>query len=123
MTNPLQAAAKPGTTIGPVAKLGSVAKLGPVAVVSALAQLSGWQLTGDGPSIAIEKTYSFSNYRETIFFVNAVAYIAEQLEHHPDLSVHYSRCVVRLSTHDAAGLTRADFDSATRIDALMAPAA
>jgi 4a-hydroxytetrahydrobiopterin dehydratase len=98
-------------------------KLGPVAVVSALAQLTGWQLTGDGPSIAIEKTYSFASYRETIFFVNAVAFIAEQLNHHPDLSVHHSRCVVRFSTHDAAGLTRADFDSAARIDALIPPAA
>lgn len=105
MTTPLQAAVK----------------LGPVAVVSALAQLTGWQLTGDGPSIAIEKIFPFASYRETIFFVNAVAFIAEQLNHHPDLSVHHSRCVVRLSTHDAAGLTRLDFDCAARIDALMAP--
>lgn len=89
-------------------------------VVAKLAQLDGWSLTGDGANVAIEKTYRFANYHETIAFVNAVAFIAHTEDHHPDLSVHYDRCVVRLNTHDVAGLSASDFDCATRFDALLA---
>lgn len=89
-------------------------------VVAKLAQFDGWSLTGDGANVAIEKTYRFANYHETIAFVNAVAFIAHTEDHHPDLSVHYDRCVVRLNTHDVAGLSASDFDCATRFDALLA---
>jgi len=65
--------------------------LGPTQVVSGLAALDGWQLTGDGPDVGIEKTYRFANYHETMSFVNAVAFIAHVHDHHPDLSVHYGR--------------------------------
>ena len=89
-------------------------------VVAKLAQLEGWSLHGDGASVAIEKTYRFANYFETIAFVNAVAFVAHAEEHHPDLSVHYDRCVVRLNTHDVGGLSSSDFECATRFDALLA---
>ncbi len=89
-------------------------------VVSRLAAVTGWQLTGDGENIAIEKTFTFANYHETISFVNAVAFIANAQDHHPDLSVHYNRCVVRFNTHDVKGLSETDFDCAARIDALLA---
>lgn len=89
-------------------------------VVAKLAQLEGWSLSGDGAQVAIEKTYRFANYHETIAFVNAVAFIAHTEDHHPDLSVHYDRCVVRLNTHDVGGLSASDFDCATRFDALLA---
>jgi 4a-hydroxytetrahydrobiopterin dehydratase len=85
-----------------------------------LAQLEGWSLHGDGASVAIEKTYRFANYFETIAFVNAVAFVAHAEDHHPDLSVHYDRCVVRLNTHDVGGLSSSDFECATRFDALLA---
>lgn len=94
--------------------------LNPTEVVSRLATVIGWQLTGDGENVAIEKTYTFANYCETISFVNAVAFIANAQDHHPDLSVHYSRCVVRFNTHDVKGLSETDFDCATQIDALLA---
>ena len=94
--------------------------LNPTEVVSRLATAQGWQLTGDGEKVAIEKTYSFANYDETISFVNAVAFIANAQDHHPDLSVHYSRCVVRFNTHDVKGLSETDFECAARIDALLA---
>jgi 4a-hydroxytetrahydrobiopterin dehydratase len=94
--------------------------LKPTEVVSRLAAAPGWQLTGDGEDVAIEKTYSFANYYETISFVNAVAFIANAQDHHPDLSVHYNRCVVRFNTHDVKGLSETDFDSASQIDALLA---
>ena len=90
-------------------------------IVAKLVDLPGWQLSGDGADVAIEKTYRFSNYHETMAFVNAVAFIAHAQDHHPDLSVHYGRCVVRLNTHDVAGISATDIDCATRIDALLAP--
>lgn len=90
-------------------------------IVAKLVDLPGWQLSGDGADVAIEKTYRFDNYHETMAFVNAVAFIAHAQDHHPDLSVHYGRCVVRLNTHDVAGISATDIDCATRIDALLAP--
>ncbi|WP_312843229.1 4a-hydroxytetrahydrobiopterin dehydratase [Diaphorobacter nitroreducens] len=90
-------------------------------IAAKLVDLPGWQLSGDGADVAIEKTYRFANYHETMAFVNAVAFIAHVQDHHPDLSVHYGRCVVRLNTHDVAGISATDIDCATRIDALLAP--
>jgi 4a-hydroxytetrahydrobiopterin dehydratase len=89
-------------------------------IVTRLGACPGWKLTGDGADVAIEKTYTFGNYYETISFVNAVAFIANAQDHHPDLSVHYSRCVVRFNTHDVQGLSETDFECATQVDALLA---
>jgi len=89
-------------------------------VVANLAKLEGWSLSGDGANVAIEKTYHFANYYETISFVNALAFIANAQDHHPDLSVHYNRCVVRLNTHDVHGISSTDFECATQFDALVA---
>ena len=89
-------------------------------IVAKLAELQGWQLAGDGSDVAIEKTFRFADYHETMAFVNAVAFIAHAQDHHPDLSVHYNRCVVRFSTHDVGGISATDIDCATRVDALLA---
>jgi 4a-hydroxytetrahydrobiopterin dehydratase len=89
-------------------------------IVASLARIEGWTLSGDGADVAIEKTYRFANYYETISFVNAVAFIANAQDHHPDLSVHYNRCVVRFNTHDVQGISATDFDCAAQIDALLA---
>jgi 4a-hydroxytetrahydrobiopterin dehydratase len=91
-----------------------------VEIVSRLVATPGWKLTGDGADVAIEKSYSFANYYETISFVNAVAFIANAQDHHPDLSVHYNRCVVRFNTHDVKGLSDTDFECAAQVDALLA---
>ena len=87
-------------------------------IVANLVKIEGWKLTGDGSSVAIEKTFNFKNYYQTMAFVNAVAFIAHVQDHHPDLSVHYGRCVVRFNTHDVGGLSVTDFDCATRVEAL-----
>jgi 4a-hydroxytetrahydrobiopterin dehydratase len=89
-------------------------------IVAHLAKLEGWTLNGDGTAVAIEKTFAFANYYQTISFVNAVAFIAHEQDHHPDLSVHFNRCVVRFNTHAVSGISIADFDSAARVDALLA---
>lgn len=85
-------------------------------IAARLAALDGW--TRDGKTIV--KTYHFTNYHETMAFVNASAWIAHRADHHPDLEVGYNRCVVRYSTHSAGGLTDKDFACAARLDALFA---
>ena len=87
-------------------------------IVASLAKLEGWTLAGDGTDIAIEKSYRFTHYAQTMAFVNAVAWLAESRQHHPDLQVHYGACRVQWRTHDAPGLTRLDFDCAAAVDAL-----
>ncbi len=77
--------------------------------------LPGWtQKAG-----AIEKTFAFANYHETMAFVNAVAFIAHREDHHPDLGVHYNRCTVTYSTHSAGGVTQNDLICAARVESLF----
>jgi 4a-hydroxytetrahydrobiopterin dehydratase len=83
---------------------------------SALAALPGWTRTG----LRIEKTFRFADYYRTMAFVNAVASIAHREDHHPDLEVHYDRCVVAWSTHSAGGITQNDLICAARVDAIVA---
>lgn len=90
-------------------------------IVAKLAEIPGWTLNGDGSNVAIQKTFFFTNYLETMSFVNAVAFIAERYEHHPDMSVHYNRCIVRFNTHDVNGITITDIECATEVDALVKP--
>jgi 4a-hydroxytetrahydrobiopterin dehydratase len=94
--------------------------LAPTEIVKRLADRPGWKLCGDGADVAIERTFTFADYYETIAFVNALALVAHQLDHHPDLSVHYNRCVVRFHTHALQGITETDFECAGRADALLA---
>lgn len=94
--------------------------LTPTEIVRRLADLPGWKLSGDGAEVALERTYRFADYHETIAFVNALAFIAHTLDHHPDLSVHYNRCVVRFNTHAVQGISETDFECAARADGLLA---
>ena len=94
--------------------------LTPTEIVTRLADLPGWKLSGDGPDVAIEKGFSFFDYYETISFVNALAFIANAMDHHPDLWVQYDRCVVSWRTHTLACITEADFEGAARADSLVA---
>lgn len=89
-------------------------------IVTQLSKLNGEQALGwrliDG---ALEKTYAFKNYHETIGFVNALAFIANAENHHPDLTVSFSKCTVRFSTHDVKGISVSDFFCASKADALL----
>ena len=89
-------------------------------IVTQLSKLNGEQALGwrliDG---ALEKTYTFKNYHETIGFVNALAFIANAEDHHPDLAVSYSKCTVRFNTHDVNGISVSDFFCASKVDALL----
>ncbi len=81
-----------------------------------LETLPGWTQNGD----RIEKTFRFANYYETMAFVNAIAWLAHREDHHPDLGVHYNRCAVVYSTHDAGGVTLNDVVCAAKIERLSA---
>jgi 4a-hydroxytetrahydrobiopterin dehydratase len=94
--------------------------LTPTEIVKRLADLPGWKLSGDGAEVAIEKTFRFADYFETMAFVNALALVAHRMDHHPDLSVHYNRCVVRFSTHSLQGISETDFECAAQAEALLA---
>jgi 4a-hydroxytetrahydrobiopterin dehydratase len=80
-----------------------------------LSQLPDWKLAGK----AIIRIFEFKNFYETIGFVNAVAYIANKENHHPDLEVGYKTCKVRYSSHEIDGLSINDFVCATKIDELF----
>jgi 4a-hydroxytetrahydrobiopterin dehydratase len=88
-------------------------------IVANLATLEGWRLSGDDATVTIEKSFTFASYHQTISFVNAVAFIAHKHDHHPELSVHTKRCVVRFSTHEPAGISMTDFECAAQVDALL----
>ena len=81
-----------------------------------VATLPGWAFADN----RIEKSFLFANYHETIAFVNALAWIAHREDHHPDLRVHYNRCVVAFSTHSAGGVTLNDFICAAKAERLFA---
>lgn len=89
-------------------------------IVTQLSKLNGEQALGwrliDG---ALEKTYAFKNYHETIGFVNALAFVANAENHHPDLTVSFSKCTVRFNTHDVNGISVSDFFCASKADALL----
>lgn len=81
-----------------------------------LPEVPGWHVVEDGH--ALRKEFGFEDYHRTMAFVNALAFVAHREDHHPDLSVHYDRCVVRYSTHDVGGLSENDFICAAKADAL-----
>lgn len=87
-------------------------------VIANLSKLDGWKLHGDGKDVAIEKTFKFRNFLRTMAFTNAVAYIAEQQDHHPELLLQYGSCSVRFNTHDVGGISNTDFECAALVDAL-----
>ena len=64
----------------------------------------------------ITRAVEFESFPDAVEFVNDLAEIAEEAHHHPDIDIRYSRVILRLTTHDAGGLTEADFKMAQRID-------
>jgi 4a-hydroxytetrahydrobiopterin dehydratase len=84
-------------------------------VSAMLKKLDGWVLYDH----LIGKTFKFKNYYQTIAFVNAVAWVSHQEDHHPDLSVGYNQCHVEYFTHAIGGLSENDFICAAKVDALF----
>lgn len=72
----------------------------------------------DSNKKAIERTFEFDDFNQAIDFVNSVAEIADEEEHHPDIDIRYNKVRVSLSTHSEGGLTDLDFQVAEKIDTL-----
>jgi len=90
----------------------------PKVAVSCTDQHEDWAPGGAGDEIS--RTFTFRDFHETMSFVNAVAWIANQEGHHPDLTVGYDRCTVRYATHSIGGLSENDFICAAKVNALLA---
>ena len=83
-----------------------------------LAALPGWSFApGDKE---IRKEFRFPDFVRALAFVNALGYVAERENHHPDLELGWGRVLVRFSTHDVGGLSRNDFICAAKTEALLA---
>ena len=73
-----------------------------------------WQLQES----SLHTQWTFKNFLQAMAFMNAVAEVAERMNHHPEWSNVYNRVNVRLTTHDAGGLTALDFELAQAMDSL-----
>ncbi|MFO7777445.1 MAG: 4a-hydroxytetrahydrobiopterin dehydratase [Nitriliruptoraceae bacterium] len=82
------------------------------AVRARLADLDGWELEGD----AIRREFTFDGFREAIDFINRIADLADEANHHPELTNVYSNVTVVLTSHDAGGVTERDLALAAAID-------
>jgi 4a-hydroxytetrahydrobiopterin dehydratase len=90
-------------------------RLDSAAISAALTRLEGWQRVGD----TLEKTVTLPSFPSAIAFVDDVAAIAHELDHHPDILIQSRRVTLTLTTHDAGGLTDLDLDTAAAIDAVQ----
>lgn len=81
-----------------------------------LTQLPNWTLSADEQQIS--RRFEFKNFYKTMAFVNAVAWIANQENHHPDFEAGYNYCLIKYTTHAIGGLSENDFICAAKVDAL-----
>lgn len=81
-----------------------------------LSQVKEWQIMNDGKMIS--RRFTFKNFYKTMAFVNAIAWIANIENHHPDLEVGFNYCIVKYTTHAIKGLSKNDFICAAKVDHL-----
>lgn len=81
-------------------------------LVEWLGEHKGWKLQNG----SIVKDFKFKNFRDSIVFVNRVATISDDADHHPDIDIRFNRVQIALTTHDAGGITKSDLDVARTID-------
>jgi 4a-hydroxytetrahydrobiopterin dehydratase len=82
-----------------------------------LLQVPGWNVSVDGK--AIVNDFKFDDFHRTLGFINAVGFMANHEDHHPDIEAGYGHCHLLWSTHDAGGLSLNDFICAARVEALL----
>jgi 4a-hydroxytetrahydrobiopterin dehydratase len=84
------------------------------AIQSELSALDGWALKGG----KLHREFRFDGFVDAFGFMTRVAIVAEKMDHHPEWSNVYNRVDVSLTTHDAGGLTRLDFELAGKMDSI-----
>lgn len=93
----------------------TVPLLDEAAIAGRLRELPAWTREG----VAITRLVRLKGFARPLLLANAVGHLAEAANHHPDLAVSYGSLRIRLTTHDAGGLTDRDFTLAARIEALL----
>lgn len=96
---------------------GGVDAMGRDQAEALIGQLEGWALADDAKSIS--RRFEFKNFYRTMAFVNALAWVANGQDHHPDFSAGYNYCEVKFTTHAVDGLSENDFICAARTNALL----
>lgn len=87
-------------------------------LVGLMSLLPGWMLTANGQ--AIVKDFRFADFHHTLGFINAVGFMANHEDHHPDIEAGYGHCQLLWSTHDVGGLSLNDMICAAKVEALLA---
>lgn len=82
-----------------------------------LSELEDWVLSDDGKMIS--RRFEFRGFFRTMAFINAMAYIVNNENHHPDFSAGYNYCNVGFTTHAVDGLSENDFICAAKVNALL----
>ena len=91
-------------------------KLSQELIDAALVEVQDWAQSGE----AVQRTYRFDSFMGAIGFVNRIAELAEEVQHHPSMMIRYDKVTLTLSTHDAGGITEKDFDFARACDGTVA---
>jgi 4a-hydroxytetrahydrobiopterin dehydratase len=81
-------------------------------------EIEGWDMTNDGRE-AVEKIFKFSDFKQAFSFMTIIALKAEQMGHHPEWENVYNKVKITLTTHDAGGLSKLDYDLALYIDSSL----
>lgn len=81
-------------------------------VEMSLNDLKGWKFLNNG----IKKDFLFQDFNEAFAFLTRIALLSEKMNHHAEWSGVYNKVHIRLSTHDAGGVTQKDMDMATSIE-------
>ncbi len=95
---------------------GGVDRMRPDQAAALIKQIPGWGLSDDGNTIS--RRFEFRDFYRTMAFVNALAWIANRENHHPDFTTGYNYCDVGYTTHAVGGLSENDFICAARVNAL-----
>lgn len=107
-------------TIRCIACEGGIPPLNSSEIKKLLTELKQWEVSADEKMIS--RRFTFKGFYKTMAFVNAIAWIANQENHHPDLEIGFNYCLIKYSTHAINGLTKNDFICAAKIDKLEADA-
>ena len=81
---------------------------------SELKTVPGWEIK-DG---LLQRSYEFKTYKDGVVFAAAVGFIADKLDHHPDITLGYAKVKVAVNTHSVGGISPYDFELARRINAV-----
>lgn len=95
---------------------GGMPAMSPAQTNQYLSQVLGWELIDN---LKIKKDFKFKDFKQSLDFVNKVGALAEQEQHHPNITIIYNKVRIALSTHAIGGLSQNDFIMAAKIDKII----